>query len=113
MKPYLIFIMVIPILIHNQGTNITTNKNLVDSIDENYYKYVKSIEFYPERFYWGSQYVYGRMYTFWDSYHNCFNGKIWTITDKKTLMHELCHFRWFCEKKRDINNETFAEECWR
>lgn len=103
------FTSAFPFIISEDGTNVTENKQLVYSIPEEYFNYVNSIYFYSNRFYWETKKVDGYAYVFWNNkFHNCYNGKIWTIQNKKILIHELGHIYELCSLKRNTTTEEFA-----
>jgi len=108
-----------PIIISEQGINHTEAKQLVYSIPKAYYKYVNSIEIINKRFVHCSIYDnYGQQkcnmgwnWIYWDLNHNCYSVKInvGKYESQKTLIHELGHVYEYCELKRDISTEEFAD----
>ncbi len=109
-----------PVIISNEGVNHTRAKELVYSIPEKYYRYVDTIEFVSEpirKFYWENDneaeiIKYGGWYhTYWNKDHICYNGKILIYNiNYNILKHEIGHAYEYCDLKKDISTEDFANE---
>jgi|TARA_Y100000310_G_scaffold312884_1_gene360662 hypothetical protein len=107
-----------PIIISNEGVNHQEAKELVYSIPEVNFKYVKSVEFVNEpikKFNWINNntaivnYYDGWYDISWSKNFECYNGKI-TIYHFDILEHELGHIFEHCELKRSISTEEFSNE---
>ena len=105
-----------PIIISEQGTNHTLNKELVYSIPTKYFEYIDRIEFVND--YLGCEIIdaYGQKrclrgwsWVHWDENHKCYNGKIILSENSlRLLMHESGHIYELCKLKRNITTEEFA-----
>ena len=106
-----------PLIISEKGFNHTQAKELVYSIPNKDYKYVDTITFvnnyahfkYIDNF--GQKKVWkGWNWVYWDKNHNCFNGKI-ILSDinKSILIHELGHIYEYCNLKKNVSTEVFAD----
>lgn len=96
-----------PILIHNTNTNITLNKQVVYSINEKYFEYVKVIEFFGKPIIKRNITGNGWAWVSWDYKHRCFNGHI-QLYNPYSIYHELGHIYEWCELKRNITTQEFA-----
>ena len=106
-----------PVISTEKGINPTQAKQLVFSIPEQYYFFVKEISFitkpaktifideYGKSKDWDGQYK-----VYWNKNHSCYNGKIiLSSINKGLLRHELGHIYEICILKKDISTEEFAD----
>ena len=104
-----------PAIISNKGVNHTKAKEVVYSIPESYYKYVKSIEFVNKPLKFNAtdgKTIFGEYKVFWNKNHVCYNGriKVWDFRMKKNLLHELGHIIDHCLNKLNYSTEKFAND---
>ena len=113
-----------PVIISEQGTNHTLNKEIVYSYPERYYRGVDSVTFtnqplnisghlktggYEVKWWWRWSYYY-----FYDAKIRVYGVQIinYTYVDMKDgLNHELCHHQEFYKLHKKVANETYAETC--
>lgn len=109
-----------PTITHEDGTNITLNKQLVYSLPEKYFNGVDEITFTNEPIKHN-----GKLYTGWYSVNwygdYFFNARIWVFGKKiinytegdmnKTLKHELCHHKSYYKLHDKVYSDEYAEDC--
>lgn len=93
-----------PIIIIEQNINHTQAKQLIYSVPEKYYKHVNSIEFKDTAYN-----IRGYANAKWNNKHICYSTYIWIFRiNFQILQHELGHIYEFCELKKDVSTEEFA-----
>ena len=110
------YVSAYPSIISESGVNHTQAKELIYSIPEKYYKYVKAVEFVNEPIGHNA----GWYDIQWDSGHNCYNGKIGIYYFPNTILnhyiyyeilqHEIGHIIDHCINKSDFSTEDFANK---